>query len=89
MKKPKGLFKLELLFDTETGVRNARASLIDGGADQQMGYYTDAFGKDWIHLTPGDDACHNCEFDNSLTDRAFGNDDNICQNCGADIHEIL
>lgn len=79
--KPRNSHTLTLHFDTKTGVENFMAGLIDGGADQQGGYYSNRWGKDWVYLIPGSDACPACEFD-CLQEHDDGNFiTTSCTNC--------
>ena len=89
-RRPKDKYVLEIHFDTKAGVENFHAALVDGGADQQGGYYSEKWGKDWVHLIPPSECCPKCEFDGhevvSADDKAVHYK---CHNCGFKSEEGL
>jgi hypothetical protein len=73
-KKPTGKHTLTLHFDSKVGVENFIAWYLDGGGEQDSEYYSIAWGKDWIHVKPSDEACPKCEHTRSAEDAD-------CDNC--------
>ena len=62
-KKPKKSHTLTIHFDTKVGVDNFIAWYLDGGGEQDSKYYSTAWGKDWLHVRPADEACPKCEYE--------------------------
>lgn len=89
-KKPKGKHTLTLHFDTKVGVENFIAWYLDGGGEQDSGYYSKSWGKDWIHVQPDCDACPKCEHPEMETEELNNNTVKYkCCNCDFESEESL
>lgn len=84
MKKKK--YVLEMRFETQTGLENFRAWYLDGGGEQDSGYYSDKWGKSFIDVKCSEDDCPKCEFQNDNQTRFWENRTIrklavVCSNC--------
>jgi hypothetical protein len=61
-RKPKKSFTMTLHFNTKQGIDAFKAWYLDSGGEQDFKYYTEGWGKDWMHLVPGEYACPECEY---------------------------
>lgn len=80
-KKPKSSHTLTLHFDSKVGIDNFVAWYLDGGGEQNSKYYSIAWGKDWIHVKPSDEACPKCEHEDEDHPPVEG-EPFECTNCG-------
>lgn len=87
-RKPKGKHVLELHFDTKVGIENFKAWYLDGGGEQDSGYYTQNWGKNWMHVKANDMACPKCEYDDDTAQETCNDNADYkvvkinCGNCG-------
>jgi hypothetical protein len=87
-RKPKGKHILELHFDTKVGIENFMAWYLDGGGEQDSQYYTESWGKSWMHIKPNEYACSECEYDDNTAQEMCNDHSDLrvvkikCTNCG-------
>lgn len=60
--RPKNKKALTIYFDTQKGVEYFMAWYLDGGGEQQSGYYSKKWGDNWIDTEISCEACPECEF---------------------------